>query len=172
MSAKRHAAAACKAGSCCGATRRDSEMGTISKASMPERVPSKSYQPESSVRERTPSSRHALANFFREVLEIRHHHFRFSGKARAQRFVLRGDADRAGIQMALPGHDATNRQQRRGAKSKFIGAQNRRENNVARKFQASVHAERKTRTEARANQSVMRFAQTNFPRQARYFLWR
>src|SRR3984893_6530900 len=69
--------------------------------------------------------------------------------------------------MALPRHDAANRQQRSGPKSKFVSAQNGRQNNIACKFQASVHAERETRTEASANQSVMCFAQPNFPRQTR-----
>ena len=90
-------------------------------------------------------------------------------KRSAQRFVLGGDADRASVQVALAGHDAADGQQRSGAEAEFVGAENRADQNVAREFQASVHAERDARTETRANQSFVRFAQTDFPGQAGIF---
>jgi hypothetical protein len=37
---------------------------------------------------------------------------------------------------------ATDRQQRSGAEAKFVGTQNRADDDVAREFQAPVHAER------------------------------
>ena len=83
---------------------------------------------------------------------------------RAKRFILRGNANRAGIQMALPRHHASDCQQRRCAEAEFVGAQNCRENNVPGEFQASVHTEREPRTEAGANQRVMGLAQPDFPR--------
>src|SRR6266853_6943892 len=66
--------------------------------------------------------------------------------------------------MALPSHDASDGEERSGAKAKFVRAENRGKHDIAGKLQTSVHAERETRTEARANQGVMCFAQTNFPR--------
>src|SRR5260370_622354 len=71
--------------------------------------------------------------------------------------------------MALPSHDASDGEERSGAKTKFVGAENRGKDDVAGEFQASVHAERESRTEARANQCVMCFAQTNFPRKTGVF---
>src|SRR5262249_17626905 len=90
-------------------------------------------------------------------------------KTRAKRFALCGDAHRASVQMALPGHHASDGQQRGRAKAEFVSSQNRCEHDIARKLQASVHAEREARTEASANQSVMCFAQTDFPRQTCVF---
>ncbi len=88
--------------------------------------------------------RQAFAYFLRQRPEIRDDHLRFSTKAQPQLFILRGDAHRTSVQMALARHHATNRQQRRRAKSKLIGAKYRCNQNVSRKFQASVHAERET----------------------------
>src|ERR1700694_4326858 len=68
--------------------------------------------------------------------------------------------------MALPRHDASDRQQGRGAKTEFIRAENGGQHDIAREFQASVHAERESRTKARANQCVMSFAQPDFPGKA------
>src|SRR6267142_1528372 len=65
--------------------------------------------------------------------------------------------------MALARHDATDGEERGRAKTKFVRAENGSKDDIACKFQASVHAERETRTEARANQGVVRFAQTDFP---------
>jgi len=65
-------------------------------------------------------------------------------KSRTQFFVLRGDSHRASIEMALTGHDASNRQQGRSTKTEFIRAENSGQHDIARKFQASVHAERES----------------------------
>ena len=83
-----------------------------------------------------------MAHFFRQRAEVGNNHFRLALKARAKLFILRGDAHRAGIQMALPRHHAANRQQRRRAKAKFVGSKNCRQNDITREFQASVHTER------------------------------
>src|SRR5260370_20433486 len=71
--------------------------------------------------------------------------------------------------MALPSHDASDGEERSGAKTKFVGAENRGKDDVAGEFQASVSAERESRTEARANQCVMSFATPNFPRKTGVF---
>ena len=84
----------------------------------------------------------AMHDFIGKRAEVRHHHFRFALEPRAKHFILRGNADGAGIQMALPRHHASDRQQRRRAEAEFVGAQNCRENNVPGEFQASVHTER------------------------------
>src|ERR1700690_4255892 len=59
----------------------------------------------------------AIADLFGEGAEIGGDHFRLSIEARAQLFVLRGDADGAGFEMALGSHDAANRQERGGAEA-------------------------------------------------------
>src|SRR5882724_10443803 len=65
--------------------------------------------------------------------------------------------------MALARHDATDGEERGRAETKLVRAENGSKDDIACKFQASVNAERETRTEARANQGVVRFAQTDFP---------
>src|SRR5580693_6098456 len=71
--------------------------------------------------------------------------------------------------MALAGHDAADGEERSGAETEFVGAENGGEDDIAGEFQASVDAEREARTEASANQGVVRFAQTDFPGQAGVF---
>ena len=53
-----------------------------------------------------PELRHQLANFFGHKKEIVHDVFRLAGELRPQQRIVGGDADRAGVQMALPHHDA------------------------------------------------------------------
>src|SRR5882757_5660334 len=87
---------------------------------------------------------HFLPHFLGQRLEIRHYHLRLAVESQPQFLVLRRDPHRTSIQVALPRHHATNRQQRRRPKSKFIRPQNRRNQDVPRKFQTSVHAERES----------------------------
>src|SRR5437762_6827145 len=65
--------------------------------------------------------------------------------------------------MALPRHDASDGQQGRRAKTEFVRTENSGQHDIPREFQASIYAEREPRTQARAYQRVMRFAQANFP---------
>ena len=95
--------------------------------------------------------RQAVAHFFGKRPEICNDHLRLALEPRAEFLILRRDSHGASIQMALPRHHASNRQQRRCAEAEFIRAQNCREHDIPRKFQASVHAEREPRTKARAN---------------------
>jgi hypothetical protein len=46
--------------------------------------------------------------------------------------------------MALASHDAADGEERGGAETKFVGAENGGENDIARELQATVDAERKT----------------------------
>src|ERR1700692_892622 len=55
--------------------------------------------------------------------EKRFNHLWISGEARSQCFILRSDANRAGVEMALSRHDAANGQQGRRSEAEFFGAQ-------------------------------------------------
>src|SRR6266481_638810 len=85
--------------------------------------------------------RHVAANFFGERTEIGDDHFRLAVEAKAQSFVLRGDADGAGIEMALASHHTADGDEGRGAEAEFVGAENGSNQNVAREAEAAVHAE-------------------------------
>ena len=49
----------------------------------------------------------------------------------AQRRILRGDADRAGVEVALAQHHAASRDQRRGGHAELLAAEERRDDHVA-----------------------------------------
>jgi hypothetical protein len=63
-------------------------------------------------------------------------------EALAQHRVLRGDADRAGVQVALAHHDAAGRDQRRGREAELVGAQQRADDDVAPGAQAAIDLQR------------------------------
>src|SRR5579859_393592 len=102
--------------------------------------------------------REAIANLFGKGTKIGCDHFRFAGETRAKFFVLRGDAHGTSVEMALAGHDAADGEKRGGAEAEFVGAEKSGNDDVARKFQAAVHAKRNAGAQASANKSVMRFA--------------
>src|SRR5579859_4478905 len=112
---------------------------------------------------------HVAANFFREGAEIGDDHFRFAVETQAQGFVLCGDANGAGVEMALARHDAADGDKGRGAESEFIGAEDGADQNVAGEAEAAVHAERDTRAQAGAQQSFVRVAEADLPGQAGVF---
>ena len=56
---------------------------------------------------------------------------RLAGELLAQHRILRRDADRAGVEMTLPHHDAAERDQRRGREAELLGAEQRGDHDVA-----------------------------------------
>jgi len=113
--------------------------------------------------------REAIADFFGQRAEIGDDHLRFAIEASTEFFVLRGDADGAGVEMALAGHNAADGEERGGAEAEFVGAEECAYDDVARKFQAAVDAERDAGAKAGADKSVMCFTKADFPRQAGVF---
>src|SRR5260370_5742094 len=86
----------------------------------------------------------AMADFLSQRTEVGDDHLGLALKPGAQLFVLGGDSYRAGIEMALAGHDPPHGEERSGAKTEFVGAENSGKDDVAGKIQASVHAERES----------------------------
>ena len=66
---------------------------------------------------------HDLAQFFGDKEEIVDHIFRLTGKLLAQFRILRGNADRASVEMTFAHHDTTGSNQRRCGKAEFVGTQ-------------------------------------------------
>ena len=81
---------------------------------------------------------HQLAHFLGDEEEIIDHVLGLALEALAQHRVLRGDADRAGVEMALAHHDAAGRDQRRGGEAEFVGAEQRAHHHVAPGADAAV----------------------------------
>src|SRR6267154_2457256 len=93
--------------------------------------------------ERTDAKlREPIADFLGKRTEVGDHHLGLTLKSGAQLFVLGGDAHRASVEVALPRHDASDGEERSGAKSEFVRAKDSGEHDIACKFQAPVHAER------------------------------
>jgi hypothetical protein len=65
-----------------------------------------------------------------------------AGEALAQHRVLRGHADRAGVEVALAHHDAARDDQRRGREAELVGAEQRADRHVAAGAQAAVDLHR------------------------------
>ena len=82
--------------------------------------------------------RHQLAHFLGDEEEVVDDVLGQALEALAQHRVLRGDADRAGVEMALAHHDAAGRDQRRGREAEFVGAEQGRDHDVAPGAQAAI----------------------------------
>ena len=87
-------------------------------------------------------------------------------EAFAQLGVLRGDADRAGVEMALAHHDATGRDQRRGGKAELIGTQQRPDHHVAARAHAAIDLHGDAASQSIGDQCLVRFGQSDLPRRS------
>ena len=81
----------------------------------------------------------------------------------AQRRVLRGDAHRAGVQVALAHHDAAHGHQRRGGEAELLGAQQRGDGDVAAGLQLAVGLHADAAAQIVHHQHLVGFRQAQFP---------
>ena len=88
-------------------------------------------------------------------------------EARAQHRVLGGDADRAGIQVALAHHDAAHRDQRRGGKAELLGAEQRGDHHVAAGLQLAVGLDFDASAQVVQQQHLLCLGKAKLPGQAR-----
>ena len=75
--------------------------------------------------------RHQLAHLLGHEMEEAHDVLGLPGELLAQHGVLRRDADRTGVQVADAHQDAAQRHQRRGREAELVGAEQRRDHDVA-----------------------------------------
>jgi hypothetical protein len=90
---------------------------------------------------------HHLAHFFGDEEEVVDDVLGRALEALAQNRVLRGDAHRAGVQVALAHHDAASGDQRRGREAELVGAEQRADDHVAAGAQAAVDLQRDARAQ-------------------------
>ena len=107
-----------------------------------------------------------LAHFLGDEEEEIDDMFGLADEALAQHRVLRRDADRAGVEMALAHHDAAGRDQRRGGEAELIGAEQRADDDVAAGAQAAVDLHRDARAQPVQHQGLMRLGEADLPRAA------
>ena len=85
------------------------------------------------------------------------------GKFLAQFGILRGDAHRAGVQVALAHHDAAHGNERRGGEAELFGAQQRGDGHVAAGLQLAVHLQAHAAAQVVEHQHLLRFGEAQFP---------
>jgi len=84
----------------------------------------------------------------------------------AQVFALGRDAGRAGVDVALPGHGAAHRHEGCGAEAVRLGAQQRRDHDVASGLEPAVGSHLDPVAQPVPHQRGLRLRQPQFPRRA------
>ena len=87
-------------------------------------------------------------------------------EARAQHRVLRGDADRAGVEMAFAHHDAAGGDQRRGGEAELVGAEQRADHHVAAGADAAIDLHGDAAAQAVEHERLLGLGKADFPRAA------
>ena len=85
------------------------------------------------------------------------------GEALAQLGVLRGDADRARVEVADPHHHAARHHQRRGGEAELLGAEQRADDDVAAGLQLAVDLHDDAVAQAVEQQRLLGLGQTRAP---------
>jgi hypothetical protein len=81
----------------------------------------------------------------------------------AQVLTLRGDADRAGVQVALADHRAARRHQRGRTEAEGLGAEQRRDDHVAAGLEPAVDAQQHALAQAVLDQHLLRLGEPELP---------
>ena len=102
----------------------------------------------------------------RKLLEKADDVGRLAAKLSPQIGTLGCNARRTGVEMTLARHVAAQRHQHRGAKGKFIRAQQRRDQHIATGAQATIAAQAHASPQTVLHQHLLRFRQTDLPRVA------
>ena len=77
--------------------------------------------------------------------------------------ILRGNAHRTGVQVALAHHDAAHGDQRRGREAEFLRAQQRRDHDVAAGLQLAVGLHVDASAQIVQQQHLLRLGEAKFP---------
>ena len=94
---------------------------------------------------------------------------RLAVESGAQFRVLGGDADRAGVEVADPHHDAAGHHQRGGGEAVLLGAEQGSDDHVARGAHAAVALHGDAVPQAVEHQRLLGVGQADLPRHARMF---
>ena len=83
--------------------------------------------------------------------------------------ILCGDADRAGVEMTLPHHDAAERDERCGCEAVLFGSQQRCDDNIAASLELAVCLQANSASQVVHDQRLVRFSDPEFPWQTSVF---
>ena len=115
---------------------------------------------------RKPSCGEELAHLLGDELEEVDDELGLAGELLAQLGVLRGDADRAGVEVADAHHDAARHDERRGGEAELLGAEQRGDDDVAAGLQLAVGLHDDAVAQAVEQQRLLRLGQAELPRRA------
>ena len=131
------------------------------------RVSSTSAWPIASVEAAEPERGEVLAHLLGDELEEVHDELGPAGELLAQLRVLGRDADRAGVEVADPHHDAAADHQRRRREPELLGAEQRRDDHVTARLQLTVGLHDDPVPEAVEQQRLLGLGEAELPRRAR-----
>ena len=109
---------------------------------------------------------HDLAQLLGHEHHEVHHVLGLAGEAAAQLAVLRGDAHRAGVLLAIALHHAAHGHQRHGGEAELLGAEQRRHGHVAAAHELAVGLHDHAAAQAVAQQRLLGFGQADLERDA------
>ncbi len=104
---------------------------------------------------------HLLGHKEHEVLNV----LRLALKATTQTAILRGDARRAGVLLAVALHEATHGDERHGSKAKLLGTQQARHGNISAVHKLAVGLEHHAGAQAVLQQRLLCLSQAKLQRQ-------
>ena len=111
--------------------------------------------------------REDLARLLGHEAEEAHHVLGVAGELLAQLRVLRGDADRAGVQVADAHQDAAERDQRDRAEAELVRAEHRADHDVAAGAELPVDVHANAAAQVVHHQRLLRLGEPDLPRHAR-----
>ena len=91
---------------------------------------------------------------------------RLAGKALAQFRVLRGDADRAGVQVTLAHHDAAFNDQGCGGKAELVGTEQGTDNHITTGTHAAINLHGYAAAQVVQHQGLVGLCKADFPRRS------
>ena len=107
--------------------------------------------------------RHVLPHLFGDIEEEIDHVLGLALELLAQFGILRGNADRTGVEVALAQHDAAQGDQGRGGEAEFFRAQKRGDHDIAPGLQLAVSLHADAAAQVVHQQNLLGFRQAEFP---------
>ena len=107
--------------------------------------------------------RHQLTHVFGDEAEVVLDELRLAVELLAKLRILRRHTDRAGIQVADAHHDAARHDERRGGKAELLGAEERRNHDVAAGLQLPVDLDDDPVAKAVEEEDLLRFREAQLP---------
>ena len=127
-------------------------------------VSSRRLSPTTSPTDRAPDRRQLAPEVLGDRGEVAHDVVGRAGELGPQVLALGGDPGRARVEVALAGHVAADRDERRGPERELLGAEQRGDEQVAAGLEPAVGAERDAVAQVVAEQDLVDLGEAELPR--------